>query len=131
MTIVLRASLDTDGDGVLNADDLCPLVVGPVSNKGCPLLSTYNPTFSTGSTLDTGALPGYTLSLSGVGGACRLSRSESRGAVFGTPACTSCPCQVEVKYNAELRICDTVFPAILSQDKKNIFSRGKVFEMRN
>lgn len=29
---------DTDGDGVCNENDLCPTVVGPVSNNGCPVV---------------------------------------------------------------------------------------------
>jgi hypothetical protein len=28
---------DTDGDGVLDADDKCPGVIGDASNYGCPL----------------------------------------------------------------------------------------------
>lgn len=27
---------DVDGDGVTNADDICPYIYGPASNKGCP-----------------------------------------------------------------------------------------------
>jgi hypothetical protein len=28
--------LDTDGDGIPDADDACPTVPGPASNDGCP-----------------------------------------------------------------------------------------------
>ncbi len=30
---------DTDGDGVPDIDDLCPLVPGPASNHGCPIVA--------------------------------------------------------------------------------------------
>jgi hypothetical protein len=33
------AATDTDGDGVLDASDLCPTQQGPASNNGCPLES--------------------------------------------------------------------------------------------
>ena len=28
---------DSDGDGVADSDDVCPMVAGPLSNKGCPV----------------------------------------------------------------------------------------------
>jgi hypothetical protein len=37
------AATDTDGDGVLDAYDLCPTQQGPASNNGCPLQSSTPP----------------------------------------------------------------------------------------
>lgn len=28
---------DSDGDGIRDVDDLCPLVPGPAATQGCPL----------------------------------------------------------------------------------------------
>jgi OOP family OmpA-OmpF porin len=36
--IVKIEETDKDGDGVLDKDDRCPLVYGPVENQGCPVL---------------------------------------------------------------------------------------------
>lgn len=35
--IISDDDLDTDGDGVSDADDLCVFVPGPIPNRGCPL----------------------------------------------------------------------------------------------
>lgn len=37
------APLDSDGDGVTNANDNCPTVQGPASNSGCPVAVTPPP----------------------------------------------------------------------------------------
>ena len=46
---LLAQNGDSDGDGVADSDDVCPMVAGPVSNKGCPV----NPAASVSSSKKT------------------------------------------------------------------------------
>jgi OmpA-OmpF porin, OOP family len=39
----MGCAADTDGDGVLDADDRCPGVIGEVSNNGCPVAKKETP----------------------------------------------------------------------------------------
>ena len=117
---------------MLNRDDLCPAVFGPKDNKGCPNVTVYIPptNTATGSLLSSLGSLNSTLTLPGVGGTCRLDYARDVGALYGRAACSSCPCAVDLAFNAEARSCDVIFPAIVSLDKKTIYSRGKVFELR-
>jgi hypothetical protein len=54
------ADADSDGDGVRDTDDVCPMEPGPASNYGCPIPSTGYPDAS-----NTGVPPGITLVPSG------------------------------------------------------------------
>ncbi len=38
--IYQKKAKDQDGDGILDKDDACPTVAGPIENKGCPWLDT-------------------------------------------------------------------------------------------
>lgn len=40
--VVAEVPKDTDGDGILDKEDGCPDVAGPLANKGCPWLDTDN-----------------------------------------------------------------------------------------
>lgn len=44
--------------------------------------------------------------------------------------CNSCPCDYNLDFNAKLRACDIIFPAISSPDKKDIFSKWKYFQIQ-
>jgi outer membrane protein OmpA-like peptidoglycan-associated protein len=35
--------IDTDGDGLVDEEDDCPTEAGPVENKGCPVIDSFNP----------------------------------------------------------------------------------------
>lgn len=52
----MNESVDTDGDGINNADDRCPLVAGPKENAGCPKVTEY-------SSSDSLLQPGYGLTV--------------------------------------------------------------------
>jgi hypothetical protein len=116
---------DLDGDGILNAQDSCPLVKGPESNSGCPLVVEFSSVADS-----SGILSDANLSLSGIGGACLHSFAAPRGAIFGKASCDACPCAYGVDFLAEARRCDLFFPSILSPDKASIYSRGALFELR-
>ncbi|MGW8123957.1 OmpA family protein [Roseivirga echinicomitans] len=38
----LKSDKDTDGDGIVDRDDACPEIAGPISNQGCPLADDDN-----------------------------------------------------------------------------------------
>lgn len=44
--------------------------------------------------------------------------------------CNTCPCNLELDFNAKLRACDVIFPAITSPDNKNIYSKWKYFQIK-
>lgn len=126
---------DWDKDGVDNIDDACPMVYGAKSNQGCPVVVPYTGGTSTTTTPPTTGTatvvpPNLTLTLAGVNGQCRFDYAASRGAIFGTPTCTACPCQYTADFNAQIRSCDVIFPSIMSPNRDTIYSRGKVFEVR-
>lgn len=47
LTVILSPNLDRDNDGIRdyapsgNVLDICPDVFGPISNRGCPIVSEY------------------------------------------------------------------------------------------
>jgi heterodisulfide reductase subunit A-like polyferredoxin len=36
-----NCTADSDGDGVKDCDDVCPLEKGDAQNKGCPIFETF------------------------------------------------------------------------------------------
>lgn len=126
LVVAVSANPDLDGDGLMNADDSCPLVFGPASNRGCPSVTEFSST-SNSSVFGIG---GSSLSLEGVGGKCLYSYAAPKGAIFGKASCSSCPCAYDVDFLSDARRCDVLFPAILSQDKKTVFGRGSIYELR-
>lgn len=128
VVVEVSENADLDADGVLNAGDSCPRVYGPKSNAGCPSVTEYASTASPTSDGVFGNLA--SLTVEGVGGLCAYSYAAQKGAVFGKASCSACPCSYEVDFLAQARRCDLFFPAILSPDKKNVYSRGAIFELR-
>jgi len=102
---------DRDGDGVLDTNDLCPLVFWPASNAGCPILSEFS-------------------WIKKVENKCLQDRFSQNWFINWKLTCTSCPCDFSIKFNAEIRTCDIIFPAIISKDETEIFSRWAIFEIK-
>lgn len=115
---------DLDGDGILNADDSCPTAYGPKSNAGCPVIAEYKKTGGTSFS------NGVALTVDSIGSRCLLSLSSNVGAIFGKASCGACPCTYDLDFTAQVRRCDILFPTILSPDKKTIYGRGAVYEVR-
>lgn len=44
--------------------------------------------------------------------------------------CNSCPCNINIDFNSNLRECDVIFPAITSPDQKDIYSKWKYFQIK-
>jgi hypothetical protein len=148
---------DTDGDWVVDSDDLCPLVYGERDNRGCPRLNngnygtviwrqyTPNPPTNTTDTDGDGVVDSDDLCLrvpwlrenqgcptlsiiSGIGvNVCLANKAQTQWLMIGTPVCAQCPCDNTLTLNATIRSCDTIFPTILSPDKNTIYSRGWFF----
>ncbi len=118
LVVITIRNPDQDGDGVLDADkngnilDACPLVFGPASNKGCPIVSEYSGSVSTASSINN---------------LCLSQKVQTSGMIEGSVACTSCPCIYSSDFIAQIRSCDIIFPSITSPDKKTLYSRGSIF----
>jgi hypothetical protein len=47
--------------------------------------------------------------------------------IFWNAICNTCPCDINVESSSTIQICDIIFPAILSPDWKEIYSKWKNF----
>lgn len=108
--IRITGEKDSDGDGVLDSNDLCPTVAGPANNHGCPALETWDS--STDASL-------WAIN----NNSCLKGKGETVGLMIGSVVCDQCPCNNSVSILSPLRSCDVVFPTILSPDLKSIYSR--------
>ena len=59
--------------------------------------------------------------------------TPSWSSIYGNIICNSCPCgwgaRINLDFKAPLRICDTIFPAIISPDWTEIFTKWKNFKI--
>ncbi|MDD3145170.1 MAG: PKD domain-containing protein [Candidatus Gracilibacteria bacterium] len=116
---------DYDDDGINNLLDACPEIKGSEKNKGCPIFDKL-------CSLDTDCDAGYYCN-SGICSPKQIAKScEYTGGdlIFGNVVCNTCPCSNFVDFNSTLRNCDIVFPAIVSPDKKTIYSKGSYYEIK-
>ncbi len=131
-----NCSGDYDNDGFNDCEDLCPLVAGWTINNWCPLLEEKcdaNCACADGYTC-TGAKTVATCSSTGV---CVPEQKKSscyynaeKNYLFWNAVCNSCPCKNKLEYNATIRLCDILLPAIVSPDGKQIYEKWKFFEVR-
>ncbi len=110
IVVEVTGDRDSDGDGTIDPDDLCPLVVWPKKNRGCPIISTYEPESPKNNT-------------------CIANKADIDGLIIGSPTCLVCPCENSITMNALVRSCDIIFPTILSKDGKTVFSRGGFYQI--
>ncbi|MCP4523020.1 MAG: PKD domain-containing protein [Candidatus Gracilibacteria bacterium] len=121
---------DGDGDGLKGVDDKCPTVFGSIKNKGCPI-------FITECSEDNDCPENARCGINDKGTSvcmpvileenCNYSGNST---VFGNVVCDTCPCKIVLDFNATLRPCDIVFPAITSPDQTQFYSRGKYFQLQ-
>lgn len=121
LNIEIYENSDIDADSILNENDLCPNVFGIKELSGCPRVVEFTPSSGSSSSF---------LSSDSIGSECLASSAFSKGAIFGAGSCSSCPCEYSLDFNSAVRRCDIVFPTILSPDKKTIYSRGSVYEIK-
>lgn len=136
--IVLEADScleDTDGDGIFDCEDACPILLGPIENSWCPILEIscdvncgcpnwYSCTDSDPLTCGSWICkPDFDPNPS-----CLFNPWE--GSIFGSALCTTCPCNTYLDFIADIRKCDLVFPAITSPDGTEIYSRWDTWQIR-
>ncbi len=127
--------VDTDNDGIQDCDDICPTIAWPEDNNWCPNVeiacgqNCSCPDGYTCSVDDPQVCPAewYCTPIVQKETTCLYSRWES--AIFWNASCASCPCNNFLDFQADLRECDIVFPAITSPDARDIYSRGNLWQI--
>lgn len=126
---------DSDGDGIIDCDDLCPLIPGDSSNSGCPILETN-------CWVNCGCEPWYTCSdndpltcgtwicIPDFDPKVSCLHTPGVGSIYGNAICASCPCDTYIDFLADIRRCDLVFPAITSPDGKEIYSQWDIWQVQ-
>ncbi len=116
---------DSDGDGVSDILDSCPLINWAQENNGCPILDTICQS-------DSNCSSGYYCKESNNSKNICVPKEVSNSCVydwwttfFWNAVCNSCPCGNFLDFNASLRNCDVIFPAITSKDGTEIYSKWK------
>jgi len=127
---------DYDGDWFNNCEDLCPLVIGWTINQWCPLLEEK-------CDANCACADGYTCSWADTVATCSTTGvcvpetlkpscyyNAEKNYLFWNAICNSCPCANKLEYNATIRLCDILFPAIVSPDGKEIYEKWTFFEIK-
>jgi len=153
LILSIDGKTDTDGDGIMDDDDLCIDVYGSLDSSGCPQIqigdygktlshmlgneaSTYQSDSDGDGIMDDADLcktlagdvlydgcPSVSL-LSGIGkNQCLKSQLDTHGLIIAVPVCTTCPCSNSASFQSLVRTCDILFPTILSPEKTDVFSR--------
>lgn len=124
------SELDSDKDGILDINDKCPAIPWKTENDWCPIFEkTCNsdsdcPENSTCEIKNNGiskCIPKV------IKNNCEYKGTST---VFWNIICNTCPCQNVLDFNASLRWCDVVFPAITSPDGKEVFSKGNYYQIK-
>jgi PKD repeat protein len=105
VVIVVSGDKDTDGDGIKDPQDKCPLVYAKTVT-GCPSIDTYT---------------------NQIDNLCLAKKQKEQWLLIGAPNCTQCPCSNTIQISSLMRSCDTVFPTILSPSLDAVYARGKFF----
>ena len=121
---------DTDGDWVSDLTDKCVLIQGSIENSGCPIFEQQCGTNNSCPQWYTCSEQKSWLSV------CQPIQYNNScfyswwSAFLGNTTCNSCPCANFLDFNASLRKCDIVFPAITSPDWKTIYERGEAKQIQ-
>lgn len=116
---------DSDDDGVLDKNDLCKDIKWDKNNFWCPILEKT-------CKVDSDCKEWYFCE----NGYCKAKKHNLncaynwKNVIIWKAECNSCPCNVNLDFNATLRSCDIVFPAITSPDHTDIYSKGKYFQIK-
>jgi len=125
---------DSDGDGIVDCDDLCPLVVWDISNDGCPILErscSFTCWCEQGySCSDNDPLTcWWWVCLPDFDPVTTCLFTPEVWWIYWNAVCSSCPCNATIDFLADVRRCDLVFPAITSPDAREIYSRGNIWQV--
>ncbi len=116
---------DYDKDWINDLLDICPQVKWLIENKWCPVFDDF-------CSSDTDCKNWYyckswICSPKQVSTNCEYKWGDL---ITWNVVCNSCPCNNFVDFNAVLRKCDKIFPAIVSPDKKTIYSKWNYYEIK-
>ncbi len=116
---------DTDNDWIDDINDLCPLVPWVQRNNWCPILDDS-------CSIDSDCKEWYECSWS----FCKPKQFSKTceyswwDLIYWNVSCNSCPCVNTIDFNASVRNCDIIFPAITSPDQTQIYSKWNNFEIK-
>ncbi len=117
---------DSDLDWVYDSDDLCPLIKWSGDNKWCPILEE-----KCSATKDCKdwffCNDKWICESNELSSSCEYSWWD---VIFWNAICNSCPCDYNLDFISTLRKCDVIFPAIVSPDNKDIYSRGEFYQIK-
>jgi len=121
---------DSDNDGVNDLTDKCALIKGSIENSGCPI-------FEQTCGANNSCPQGYSCSVKTSGkNVCEPIQYNNScfyngwSAFLGNTTCNSCPCSNFLDFNASLRKCDIIFPAITSPDGNTIYEKWEAKQIQ-
>lgn len=123
---ISKNAVDSDGDTLYDDEDLCPLIKWSLDNKWCPILEE--------SCNEIKKCREW--SFCNAKNICEANVLSSSceynwwNAIFWNSICNSCPCDYSLDFVSTLRKCDLIFPAIVSPDNKDIYSRGQFYQIK-
>ncbi len=150
VVVFITGDRDTDGDGIVDTRDQCPLVYAKTSS-GCPIIDIYtgspfldristygntgtgNGNTGTGNISLSGSITAWNsgwvssniwMNNQGINNICLEQKSKSQWLLIGKANCTQCPCTNTISISSSLRSCDIVFPTILSPSLDTVYARG-------
>lgn len=121
-----NCDIDSDKDWISNCNDLCPNTIWDIKNSGCPIFETL-------CSIDSQCDNGFYCSSKGI---CETQTTAIScnytgwDIIFWNAVCSSCPCNYNFDFNADLRKCDVIFPAITSPEWNIIYNRWEYYEIR-
>lgn len=126
-----NSEIDTDKDGISDISDKCPSIPGEDENEWCPIFEEICSTDSdcpNNATCNQNSKWVSVCSPKKIANNCNYTWNST---IFWNAVCNACPCQNNLDFNAQLRNCDVVFPAITSPDWSEIYSKWKYFQIKN
>ncbi len=126
----ISSEIDSDKDGILDRNDKCPSIKWKGENEGCPI---FEQTCNNDADCNENSLcwknsKGLSTCIAvAVKNNCEYNGNST---VFWNIICNTCPCQNTLDFNASLRNCDVVFPAITSPDWSEIYSKWNYYQIK-
>jgi len=122
--------IDTDWDSIIDINDRCIDLPWDARNQWCPI-------FDIPCQIDSDCPSSSKCGASSSGNnTCIAVEKEvscnlfSQGIIQWNVVCDTCPCQNTINFKAQLRACDVIFPAIVSPDGSEIYSKWSYFQIK-
>lgn len=127
---ISNINIDTDWDTILNENDKCPSIVWTIQNDGCPI---FEKTCSVDSDCPNDSKCWVNSAWISTCIAVTITNTceyQWESTIFWNIICNTCPCQHVLDFNAGIRECDIVFPAITSPDGTELYSKWDYFQIK-